>query len=106
MEKLFLFAETVLFDLANDLPSRVRDTGHMLNIVDELNRSYFISESMLVGLNVVTMFPSIDNSFGLKTAFKILESRVNGFRPTQSAIEALYLCLTCNNPIFNNKNYF
>ena len=46
MEKLSIFVETVLFDLANDLPSRIRDTGYMLNIVDELNRSnQFLSSS-------------------------------------------------------------
>ena len=105
MEKLSIFVETVLFDLANDLPSRIRDTGHMLNIVDELNRSNLPSESMLVGFDIVNMLARIDNKFELKTVFKILESRVNKFPSIQSVIEALELCLTCNNLIFNNKNY-
>ena len=105
MEKLSIFVETVLFDLANDLPSRIRDTGHMLNIVDELNKSNLPSESMLVGFDIVNMLPSIDNKFELKTVFKILKSRVNKFPSIQSVIEALELCLTCNNSIFNNKNY-
>ena len=51
------------------------------------------------------MFPSIDNEFGLKAVFEILESRGNKFPPTQFVIEALELCLICNNSIFNNKNY-
>ena len=51
------------------------------------------------------MFPSIDNDFGLKVIFEILESRVNKFPPTQFVIETLELCLTCNNSIFNDKNY-
>ena len=105
MEKVSIFVETILFDLANDLPSRIRDTGHILNIVDELNRSNLPSESILVGFDIVNMFPSIDNNFRLKMVFEILESRVNKFPPTQSVIEALELCLTCNNSIFNNKNY-
>ena len=105
MEKLSIFVETVLFDLANELPSRIRDTGHMLNIVDKLNRSNLPSGSILVGFDIVNIIPSIDNDFGLKTVFKILESRVNKFPPTQSLIEALELCLTCNNSIFDNKNY-
>ena len=105
MEKVSIFVETILFDLANDLPSRLRDTGHILNIVDELNRSNLPSESILVGFDFVNMFPSIDNNFRLKTVFEILESRVNKFPPTQSVIEALELRLTCNNSIFNNKNY-
>ena len=84
IEKFSIFSETVLFDLANDLPSRIKNTGHMLNIFGELNRSNFPSESILVGFDIVNMFPSIDNSFRLKTAFEILESRVNKFPPTQS----------------------
>ena len=103
--KLSIFLETVLFDLANDLPSRIRESGHMLNIADELNRSNLPCESTLVGFDIVNMFPSIDDDIGLKTVFKILDSRVNKFPPTQSVIEALELCLTCNNSIFNNKNY-
>ena len=103
--KLSIFVETVSFDSANDLPSRIRDTGHTLNIVDELNRSNLPCESTLVGFDIVNMFPSIDNDVGLKTVFKILDSRVNKFPPTQSVIEALELCLTCNNSIFNNKTY-
>ena len=105
MKKLSIFVETVLFDLANDLSSRIRDTGHVLNIADEVNRSNLLSESVLVGFDIVIMFPSIDNNFGLKTVFEILESRVNKFPLTQSVTEALGLCLTCNSFIFNNKNY-
>ena len=53
MEKLSIFVETLLFDLANELPSRIRDTGHMLNRVDELNRSNLPSESILVRFDIV-----------------------------------------------------
>ena len=100
-----IFVETVLFDLANDLPSRIRDTGQMPSIVDELNRSNLPSESIIVGCDIVNMFPNIDNNFRLKTVFEILEPRVNKFPPTKSVIEGLELCLTCNNSVFNNKNY-
>ena len=93
MEKLSISVEKVLFDLANDLPSRIRHTGHMLNIVDELNRSNLPSESILVEFDTVNMFPSTDNIFGSKTVFEILESRVNNYPSTQSVIETLELCL-------------
>ena len=91
MKKLSIFVETVLFDLANELPSRITDTGHILNIVDEINRSNLPPESILVGFDIVNMFPSIDNDFGLKMVFEILKSRVNKCPPTQSFIEALEL---------------
>ena len=105
IEKLSIFIETILFDSANDLPSRIRHTGHMLNTVDELNRWNLPTESLLVGFDIINMFPSIDNNFGLKMVFELLESRVSKFWPTQSVIEALERCLICNNSIFNSKNY-
>ena len=94
IKKLSIFVETVLFDLAKESPSRITDTGHMLNIVDELNSSNLSSEYIPVGFEIANMFPSIDNNFGLKTVFEILESSVKKFPPTQSVIEALDLCLT------------
>ena len=54
MEKLSSSVETVLFHLANDLPSRIIDTGHMSNIVDELNRSTLQCESILIGYEHVS----------------------------------------------------
>ena len=70
MEKLSIFVEIVLFDLASDLPSRIRDTGLMVNIVDELNRSNLRSGSILVRFDIVNMFPNINN-LGLKTVFEV-----------------------------------
>ena len=71
MEKLSIFVEIVLFDLASDLPSRIRDTGLMVNIVDELNRSNLRSGSILVRFDIVNMFPNINNNLGLKTVFEV-----------------------------------
>ena len=56
MEKLSSSIETVLFHFANDLPSRIIDTRHMSNIVDELNRSTLQSESILVGYEHVSKY--------------------------------------------------
>ena len=41
----------------------------------------------------------------MKRVFEILELNINKCPPTQSVIEALELCLTRNNSIFDNKNY-
>ena len=64
--------------------------------------SYLPSKSVIVRFDIVNIFPSIDNKFLLNTVFEILESRGNKF---PSVIEALELCLTCNNTIFNNDDY-
>ena len=66
IESLTIFVEKVLYDTAGNLPSRIKDTGHMLDIIDEINNSNLPTNSILVGFYIVNMFPSIDNKSGLK----------------------------------------
>ena len=37
IENLSIFVENVLYDIASELPSRIKDTNHMLDIIDNLN---------------------------------------------------------------------
>ena len=97
--------EKVLHDIASNLPSRIKDTGHMLDIKDEINNSNLPTNSILVGFDIVNMFPSIDNKSGLKSVNDILELRDSKFPPTSCVIEALELCLSSNNSVFNNTKY-
>ena len=55
------------YDIASNLPSRIKDTGHMLDIIDEINNFNLPSNSILVSFDIVNMFPSIDNKSGLKS---------------------------------------
>ena len=105
IESLSIFVEKVLYDIASNLPSRIKDTGHMLDIIDEINNSNLPTNSILVGFDIVNMFPSIDNKSGLKSVHDILELPDSKFAPTRCVIEVLELCLSCNNSIFNNTNY-
>ena len=105
IESLSIFVEKVLYDTATNLPSRIKETGHMLDIIDEINNSNLPTNSIPVGFDIVNMFPRIDNKSGLKSVHDILELRDSNFPPTSCAIEALELCLSCNNSVFNKKNY-
>ena len=71
IESLSIFVEKVLYDIASNLPSRIKDTGHMLDIIDEINNSNLPTNSVLVGFDIVNMFPSIDNKSGLKSVQNI-----------------------------------
>ena len=95
----------VLYDASSNLPSRIKDTGHMLDIIDETNNSNLPTNSIIVSFDIVNMFTSIDNKCGLKSVHNILELRESKFPPTSCIIETLELCLSCNNSIFNNMNY-
>ena len=75
----------------------VKDTSEMLAIIDNLNKSNtLISDCKLVSFDIINMFPSIDNISGLT-------ARQDQF--PVCIIEALKLCLQCNNSIFNNKHF-
>ena len=51
------------------------------------------------------MLPSIDNKMGINSVKKFLDERACKDPPTQCVIEALELCLSCNNSVLNNTNY-
>ena len=97
--------EKILYDIARNLPSRIKDTGYMLDIIDEFNNSSLPTNSIRVGFDIVNMFPSINNKSGLKSIHDVLELRDSKFPPTSYVRETLELCLSCNNSIFNNTNY-
>ena len=105
VENLSIFVENVLFELASKLPSRIKDNCHMLEIIDDMNNSNLSSSAILVSFDVVNMFPSIDNNMGIASVRKYLDERESKDLPTDCVIEALELCLSCNNSVFNNTNY-
>ena len=70
-ENLSLYVEGRCGPLANNLKSNIKDTGHMLNIIDDLNTNGIPDGAILVSLDIENMFPSIDNERGLNTAGKI-----------------------------------
>ena len=104
-ENLSIFVEKCLYSEVLKIESRVKDTSEMLTIIDNLNKSNtFTSDCWIVSFDII-MFPSIDNISGLKAVKGILDARQDQFPPTTCIIEALKLCLECNNSVFNNKHF-
>ena len=105
VENLSIFVEKILYKEVERIPSRIKDTSHMLDIIDNLNDSDLLENFLLVSFNVVNMFPSIDNESGIKAVKKVLNGRESKNPPTECILEALRLCLECNNSVFNDKNF-
>ena len=105
IESLSIFLEKELYKLAENLPSRIKDTNGMLNIIDNLNNNCIPENSFLISFDAANMFPSIHNESGIKSVEHLLNTRSNLIPPTLCILEALRLCLECNNSIFNNKFY-
>ena len=77
----------------------------MLDIIDNLNSLDLPLDSILVSFDVINMFPNFDNNLGLSSVKKYLDLCSKNIPPTNCLLEALELCLKCNNSIFNNENY-
>ena len=106
VENLSIFIEKFLFPEVLEIESRVQVRSEMLNFIDFLNDSNILTENcMLVNFAIVNMFPSINNESGLQAVKNALEARVGQFPPILCIIEAIELCLKCNNSIFNKRHF-
>ena len=84
--------------------SRIKDTGHLLNIIDNVNENGLSSNTILVSFDIVNMFPSIDNERGLKALKYALDKRRKKKPSTSCLLEGFTLCLYTNNSVFNGSN--
>ena len=104
IENLSRFIEVICAPLTENLPSRIKNTSHLLDIIDEININGIPDNTILVSFDIVNMFPSIDNTNGIRAVTKALESRVNKTPSTECIIDGLKLCLFNNNSVFANDN--
>ena len=72
VENLSTFAEKVLYKEIERIPCRIRNTSHILDIIDNLDDSELPENSPLTNFHVVNMFPSIDNESEIKAFNKVL----------------------------------
>lgn len=101
VESLSIFVEKELYKVAENLPSQIKDTNDMLNIIDKLNNNCIPGNTFLISFDIVNMFPNIHNESGIKSIERLLNTRPIINPPTLYILEALGLCLECNNYIFN-----
>ena len=106
VEFLSIFVENYLYKEVNKICSTIKGTPNMLNTIDNINsRNIITNDSVLVSFDVVNMFPSIDNVLSLEVVSEILHNRESDFSPAACILDALKLCLECNNSVFNNHFY-
>ena len=105
IESLSIYIEHVLFELSESMPSRIRDSNHLLDIIDNMNSMFLPANAILVSFDIVNMFPNIDNKSGLDAVKSVLLKRSTNTPPVKCILEGLELCVTCNNSIFNHRNF-
>ena len=104
IEKLARFIESVCAPLTEKLPSRIKNTSHLLDIIDNINENGVPDDAILVSFDIVNMFPSIDNENGIRAITSALDKRDVKFPSTECVIEGLQICLYKNNSIFADSN--
>ena len=57
----YRFLEVVFAPLANNMEKRIRNTGQLLDIIDEWISDMISDNSILVSFDIVNRYPSIDN---------------------------------------------
>ena len=72
VEHLSIFVEKVLYGIPSELPSRIKDTNHVLDIIDDLNNLNLYPESVLVSFDIINIFPTIDNKMEINSVIKLL----------------------------------
>lgn len=104
IENLSRFVERVCAPLTEHIPSRIKDNSHMLRIVDQLNEVGFPRNTVLVSLDIVNMFPNIDNIMGMGAVENALNTRSVCEPSTACVMDALGICLFNNNSVFANRH--
>ena len=105
VESLSIYIEHVLFELSEGMPSRIKDSNHLLVKIDNMNSMLLPANAILVSFDIVNMFPNIDSKSGLDAVKSVLLKRSTKTPPVEYILEGLELCLTCNNSIFDNRNF-
>ena len=104
IENLSKLCEKVCTPLAISMKGRIKETGHLHQIIDELNQRGLPENVALVSFDIINMYPNIDNQKGLSTLKTILNSRLVKKPSTQCILEGLEICLYYNNSTFANRN--
>ena len=104
IENLARFIEVVCAPIANNIPTLIKNTDHLLNIIDNINERGVPDGAILVSFDIVNMYPSIDNEYGIQAVKKALDARAVMISSTDCVIEGLKLCLYNNNSLFANKH--
>ena len=90
VENLSIFVEKCLFPEVLKIDTRMQDTQHMLNIIDDLDGNENLHKNcLLVSFNVLNMFPSINNKMGIESVKNILLNRDDNITPSECIIKAL-----------------
>ena len=102
-EFISAFIDDVLKPLVSQLPSYVKDTNHLLNILKDIPRT--TEKRLLFTMDVKSLYTVIPNDDGLRALRFFLEQRTEQSPPTETVIRLAELVLTLNHFEFDSEFY-
>ena len=87
-----------------NIDARIKDTEHILQIIDNINTNGLPNNAILVPFDIVNMFPNIDNAKGIEAVKLALQKRHIKKPSTDCIIEGLKICLYNNNSKFDQDH--
>ena len=72
IESLSNYIEHFLFELSENMTSRIKDSNHLLYIIDNINSMFLPANAILFSFDVANMFSNIDNKSGLDAVKSVL----------------------------------
>ena len=96
------FIESICAPLTSILPNIIKDTSHLLDLIDEINKSSLPDKLILVSFDIINMFPKIDSERGMEAVRSLLDSRSSQNASTESIMEGLEIYFLKNDSRFAN----
>ena len=102
IENLSRFIDSICPTLTSNLPNIIKDTSHLSDLIDDINKSSLSDKLILVSFDIINMFPNIDNKKRMEAAHSLLDSRSLQSPSIECIMEGLEICLLNNNSHFAN----
>ena len=74
IENLAIFVEKHCAPMTQDIKTRIKDTQHLLCVIDYLNKTSLPPSTKLVAFDIHNIYPSIDNKRGVEVIRNLLNS--------------------------------
>ena len=97
IERLSRFVESIFPPLTSNLPNMIKDKSHLLDLIDNINKSSLLDKPILVSFDIMNMFPNISSEREMEAVCSSLDSRSSKKLSKECLKEGLKNCLLNNN---------
>ena len=102
IQNLSRFIESICLLLTSNLPNIIKDTSHLLDLIDDIKKCSLPDKLILVSFDMINMFPNIGNQRGMEAVHSLLDSRSSQNPSPECIMEGLKIYFLNSNSSFAN----